>query len=123
VASPPYLWGKDAGLINIGGIIGAFLGVTYTYLTSDFLTKRMAKKESHGYSEPESRLPAALPALAISTTGIILFGFCAQYPGSFGSKKWIGLEFGVGMVSFGLMQAPSVGFTYVSQSFVSLQEI
>lgn len=123
MASPPYLWGEDAGLINIGGIIGAFLGVIYTYFTSDFLTKRMAKKESHGYSEPESRLPAALPALAISTAGIILFGFCAQYPGSFGSKKWIGLEFGMGMVSFGLMQAPSVGFTYVSRGFVSLQDI
>lgn len=122
VASPPYLWGENSGLINIGGIIGAFLGVVYTYFTSDFLTKRMAKKEVHGYSEAESRLGAAIPALAVSTAGIILFGFCAQYPGTFdirnpatNSKRWIGLEFGIGMVSFGLMQAPSIGFTYVSQ--------
>jgi hypothetical protein len=114
VASPPYLWGKDAGLINIGGIIGAFLGLVYTYFTSDFMAKRMAKKESHGYIEPESRLPAAIPTLTIATAGIILFGFCAQDAGGFGSKKWVGLEFGIGMLSFGLMQAPSIGFTYVS---------
>jgi MFS family permease len=26
VAVPPYLWGKNVGLINVGGLIGAFLG-------------------------------------------------------------------------------------------------
>jgi hypothetical protein len=26
VAAPPYFWGKSVGLINIGGLIGAFLG-------------------------------------------------------------------------------------------------
>jgi hypothetical protein len=26
VAAPPYLWGKNVGLINIGGLIGAFIG-------------------------------------------------------------------------------------------------
>lgn len=26
VAVPPYLWGKDVGLINIGGLVGALLG-------------------------------------------------------------------------------------------------
>ncbi|TID21610.1 MFS general substrate transporter [Venturia nashicola] len=127
VASPPYLWGQNAGLVNIGGIIGAFLGVIYTYFTSDFLTKPMAKKEIHGYSEAESRLGAAIPALAVSTADIILFGFCAHYPGGgfdlrnpmtyHHSKQWIGLEFGLGMVSFGLMQAPSIGFTYIIDSY------
>jgi MFS family permease len=26
VAVPPYMWGKNVGLINVGGLIGAFLG-------------------------------------------------------------------------------------------------
>jgi hypothetical protein len=26
VAAPPYLWGKSVGLINVGGLVGAFLG-------------------------------------------------------------------------------------------------
>lgn len=106
--------------------MGAFLGVIYTYFTSDFLTKRMARKEIHGFSEAESRLGAAIPALIVSTVGTILFGFCAQYPGGgfdlrnpvtyHHSRQWIGLEFGLGMVSFGLMQAPSISFTYVGRS-------
>jgi hypothetical protein len=26
VAAPPYLWGKNVGLINVGGLLGAFVG-------------------------------------------------------------------------------------------------
>jgi hypothetical protein len=26
VAAPPYLWGQDVGLINVGGILGALIG-------------------------------------------------------------------------------------------------
>lgn len=26
VAAPPYLWGKNVGLINVGGLVGALLG-------------------------------------------------------------------------------------------------
>jgi hypothetical protein len=31
VAAPPYLWGKSVGLINIGGLLGAFLGCVSSY--------------------------------------------------------------------------------------------
>ncbi|KAF2856662.1 MFS general substrate transporter [Plenodomus tracheiphilus IPT5] len=114
VAAPPYLWGRDVGLINIGGIIGAALGGIYTYLIADFTTKRLASKDIHGFSEPESRLITALPALFIATMGALTFGFVAQNPSSIG---WVGLQFGLGMVSFGLMQAPSVGFNYLIESY------
>jgi len=114
VASPPYLWGKAAGLINVGGIIGSFLGVFYTYLTGDSIMTRKAKHESHGFSEPESRLPIALPALLISTCGFLVFGFCAQ---NLTPKAWVGLEVGLGMLCFGLMAAPSIGFTYIIESY------
>lgn len=117
VAAPPYLWGKDAGLINVGGLIGTALGCLYAFLIADWTTKRLAKKDSHGYSEPESRLTTALPSLFIATMGILIFGFVAQNPSPTG---WVGLEFGIGMVAFGLMQAPSVGFNYLIESYPSI---
>ncbi|KAF1971867.1 MFS general substrate transporter [Bimuria novae-zelandiae CBS 107.79] len=114
VASPPYLWEKNAGLINCGGLVGAFLGSVYTYLVADFTTKHLAKKDIHGYSEPESRIVTSMPALFISTAGTIIFGIIAQNPSS---KGWVGLEVAFGMVAFGLMQAPSVGFNYLIESY------
>jgi MFS family permease len=111
VAEPPYLWGNNTGLINIGALVGCILGAVYTYLLSDARLKSQAKHESHGFAEPESRLPTMFPALIIATGGFLTFGFCAQNPSP---KAWVGLEFGYGMISFGLMQVPSIGFNYVS---------
>ncbi|KAF2025610.1 MFS general substrate transporter [Setomelanomma holmii] len=117
LAAPPYLWGQKVGLINVGGIIGSVLGAFYTYLSADWTTKRLAQKDRHGFSEPESRLVTALPALFLATAGSLVFGFVAQNPSS---KGWIGLQFGLGMVSFGLMQAPSVGFNYLIEAYSSV---
>ncbi|KAH8201693.1 hypothetical protein TruAng_004131 [Truncatella angustata] len=117
VAAPPYLWGANSGLINIGALIGSILGAIYTYLLSDSRLKSQAKHESHGYAEPESRLPTMFPALLIATAGFLTFGFCAQNPSI---KGWVGLEFGYGMISFGLMQVPSIGFNYLIDSYSSL---
>lgn len=117
VSAPPYLWGKDAGLINVGGLIGTLLGCVYCYALTDWTTKRLAKKDLHGYSEPESRLITALPSFVIAVAGTLTFGFVAQNPTPNG---WIGLQFGLGMIGFGLMQAPSVGFNYIIESYPRL---
>ena len=142
VAAPPYRWGKHVGLINVGGIIGTILGCVscsllspsspypffsffltdnkpkaYTYAITDFATKRLARKDLHGFAESESRLVTAIPALFISTSGAIIFGIVAQNPSELG---WVGLQFGFGSVMFGLMQVPSVGFNYLIDSYGSL---
>lgn len=114
MAAPPYLWGSGTGLINVGGLIGCVLGALYTYLSADWVTKRAAKRESHGFAEPEKRLPLMLPALFIATGGGLVFGFVAQNPSPTG---WVGLCFGYGMVSFGLMQVPSIGFNYIIEAY------
>lgn len=80
-------------------------------MTSDARLLGQAKHEGHGFAEPESRLPASFPGLFIATSGLFVFGFCAQYPGP---KVWVGLEVGYAMLSFGLMQVPSIDFNYVS---------
>ncbi|KEQ82771.1 MFS general substrate transporter [Aureobasidium pullulans EXF-150] len=114
LAQPPYLWGGSVGLINVGGLIGTVLGAIYTYFTADFIVKRQAKRERHGFSEPEARIPLMFPALLIATAGSICFGCSAQ---AATPKAWIGLEFGAGMVAFGLMQVPSIGFNYIIESY------
>jgi MFS family permease len=111
VASPPYLWKANAGLINIGPVIGGIGGYIYTFLLADGSMVKKASKTRHGVAEAEDRLPTLFFPLFVATGGLLIFGFCAQNPGP---NRWIGLQFGYGMLSFGLMQVPSVGFNYVS---------
>ncbi|KAF2132055.1 MFS transporter-like protein [Dothidotthia symphoricarpi CBS 119687] len=116
LAAPPYLWGKNIGLVNIGAIVGAILGAAYTYLVTDWSTKRAAQKDRDGFAEPETRLISALPALFLATAGALVYGFVGQNPSRLG---WVGLNVGLGMVNFGLAQVPSVGFNYVMESYSS----
>jgi len=110
-AAPPYFWGPNVRLIKIGGVGGAIIGAVYTYFSVDRAVKKQAKKEVHRYSKPEARLISAMPGLVLATLGLLTFGLCAQNKSP---HAWAGLEFGFGMVAFGLMQAPAVGFSYVS---------
>lgn len=116
VAAPPYNWGANAGLINIGGLIGSITGAFATFFISDRILKRHALRHSHGFSEPEARLPALFPGLFLATMGLLTFGMCEQYVTSGGG--WVGLEVGYGMLVFGVMQVPSIGFNYVSNSIL-----
>ncbi|CCF43117.1 major facilitator superfamily transporter [Colletotrichum higginsianum] len=114
MAAPPYLWGANAGLINVGGIIGTILGALYTYFLSDKQLKRKVKTSGSGFAEAESRLPTMFLSLGISTGGFFVFGFTGQYPSRAG---WVGLCVGFAMVSFGLMQLPSIGFNYIIDAY------
>ncbi|KAI9659538.1 MAG: hypothetical protein M1821_001797 [Bathelium mastoideum] len=118
VAGPPYFWGQNAGAIVSGGLIGTALGAIYAYFIADWSIKRQAAKNARGggrgLAEPESRLLTMLPSLFVATTGLWVFGFSAQYPGG---TRWVGLQFGLGMLSFGLMQVPSLGFNYIIEAY------
>ncbi|KAK5130175.1 hypothetical protein LTR08_002429 [Meristemomyces frigidus] len=114
LAMPPYLWGNNVGLLGLGGFVGCILGGIGTYFTADLLVKRLAKKESHGLAEPESRLPAMFPALFLSTMGILMFGMCAANPSP---HAWAGIMVAYGMVGFGITQIPSIGFSYLMDSY------
>ncbi|KAM0270051.1 hypothetical protein ACHAQH_009551 [Verticillium albo-atrum] len=114
MAMPPYLWGANAGLINVGGLVGVILGYIYTYVLSDARLKRKAKVRGHGMSEAEDRLPLLCFPLILSTCGFFVFGFCVQHPGG---SRWVGLQAGFAMLSFGLMQVPSIGFNYLIDSY------
>lgn len=113
LAFPPYQWGPHAGLLFLGALIGIIFGGLCTALLADKRLKKSAQDQDHGYAEPESRVAVMLPALAIGTCGLLVFGLCAQYPGKY---RWVGLEFAYGMVAFALAQVPSVWFSYVSRA-------
>ncbi|EKJ74968.1 hypothetical protein FPSE_04860 [Fusarium pseudograminearum CS3096] len=117
VAGPPYLWKANAGLINIGALIGGIIGYIYTYMLADGQLIKKASKKRHGVAEAEDRLPTLFFPLFVATAGFLVFGFCAQHPGG---NMWVGLQFGYGMLTFGLMQVPSVGFNYLIDSYHSL---
>ncbi|EMC99524.1 hypothetical protein BAUCODRAFT_144936 [Baudoinia panamericana UAMH 10762] len=117
LAMPPYLWGNNVGLLGLGPVVGGFLGFGATYLSADSLLTRKAKHESHGLAEPESRLPAMFPALILATCGIWTFGFCAANPSQ---HAWVGMIIGYGMVGFGITQIPSIGFSYLIDSYYAI---
>jgi hypothetical protein len=114
MAMPPYLWGANVGLINVGGVVGIFLGFFVTATFSDRIIFWQSARSTNGYLEAESRLPIAIPGLFLAVTGLWTFGFCGDNPSP---HMWIGMEFGLGMLCFGLMIVPSIGFNYVCLIF------
>lgn len=110
LSRPPYLWGPHVGLINLGGLIGVIVGGAVTFFTADWLVTMRAKRNSRGYSEPESRLPALFPGIFLAVTGLWTFGFCAAHPHP---DAWAGLAVGSGMITAATTMVPSIGFNYV----------
>jgi MFS family permease len=117
LSMPPYRWGQNAGLLFVGALVGIILGGFCTGLFADRQLKRRAREQDYGYAEPESRLILMVPALLIGTGGLVVFGFCAQYPGRY---QWIGLECAYGMVAFALAQVPSIWFGYLIDAYDNL---
>ena len=99
LAAPPYLWGNNVGLFSLGGLIGVVLGALLVFFTADYLVKWRARKEVHGFSEPEIRLPILLPGIFLAVTGLWTFGFSAANPSP---TAWAGLVVGSGMQAAGL---------------------
>ncbi|KAK0652357.1 major facilitator superfamily domain-containing protein [Cercophora newfieldiana] len=114
---PPYEWGQNSGLLFVGALVGIVCGGAYTSFLADHRLKELAKNQDYGFGEPESRVPIMLPSLAVATGGLLVFGFCAQYPGP---HQWVGLEFAYGMVAFALTQVPSIWFSYLVDSYAQL---
>ena len=114
LAAEPYKWGANSGLLFVGALVGIVCGCVYSSVLADERLKVLAKRQDHGFAEPESRVPIMLPSLAVATGGLLVFGFCAQFGGRW---TWIGLEVAYAMVAFALTQVPSVWFSYVSCPF------
>jgi MFS family permease len=120
LSQPPYLWGQDVGLINLGGLVGVVVGGAMTYFTSDWLVTWSARRNSHGLSEPETRLISLFPGIFLAVTGLWTFGFCAANPSP---NAWAGLAVGGGMITAATTMIPSIGFNYVRLVPLSFSEL
>jgi hypothetical protein len=90
--------------------VGVLLGFVTTAVFSDRVISWQSARSTNTYIEAEVRLPLAIPGLFLATTGLWTFWFCANNPSSL---MWVGMQFGLGMLSFGLVLVPSIGFNYV----------
>lgn len=72
-----YGWpAKSVGLINIGGLIGAFLAMAYSGLVAESLNLWLAKC-NRGIHTPEHRLIALIPAFVLGFVSLLIYGFTA----------------------------------------------
>lgn len=80
-----YGWSAaNVGLINIGGIIGGFLGMAYAGWTGDKFVIWMAKR-NHGIHKPEHRLLMLIFPGILGVAALLLYGFTAG-----GGSTWWG---------------------------------
>jgi hypothetical protein len=79
-----YGWSaKSVGLINIGGIVGAFLAMAYSALLAEPLNLWLAKR-NRGIHTPEHRLIALVPAFVLGFASLLMYGFTS----SGASSEW-----------------------------------
>lgn len=115
--APPYNWSPDInGLINIPGIIGnlfgAWVGGWVVDRYSDWKSKR-----NNGIFLPETRLHLLVIPALIVPAGCLVFGY-----GVARTLHWTALFFGNGMISVGLTAVPTMTLTYVSDSYLPVNE-
>ncbi|KXS96406.1 hypothetical protein AC578_3002 [Pseudocercospora eumusae] len=115
--APPYNWTPDVnGLINIpgllGNLIGAFIGGWVVDRYSDWKSKH-----NSGVFLPETRLHLLVIPTLIVPAGCLVFGY-----GVARTLHWTALFFGNGMVSLGLTAVPTMTMTYVSDSYLPVNE-
>ncbi|KAM5342184.1 hypothetical protein ACJ41O_015215 [Fusarium nematophilum] len=87
--------------------------IDLTYLTcvmSDIMTIRLARR-NNGVMEPGQRLWICVVAIFTHPAGCLLFGVGASY-----QIHWVGIVFGLGLISVTLPIGSSLAFTYILDS-------
>ena len=80
-----YGWAEqDVGLINVGGIIGGFLGMLYCTFLGDPFVLWLARRNS-GVHKPEHQLITLVPPAVIGVGMLVLYGLTAG-----GGSTWWG---------------------------------
>ncbi|KAF4777738.1 hypothetical protein HER10_EVM0006702 [Colletotrichum scovillei] len=115
LGNPPYNFGSNViGLFYLASVIGVSIGCLISSWASDALSVWMARRHG-GVMEPEHRLWLCFLAVVAHPVGCILYGVGASY-----QIHWVGIAFGLALISVTLPLGTSMAFTYVLDSFKDL---
>lgn len=103
----PYRWSAaQVGCVYAGPIIGAALACLWSGKIADQITLALARR-NNGIREPEHRLWVLAVSGIISAAGLVTWGV-----GAYHQVHWIGLVFGLGMLTFGCVTGGSIAVSY-----------
>ncbi|KAK7600660.1 hypothetical protein V3481_002191 [Fusarium oxysporum f. sp. vasinfectum] len=107
LSSNPYNWNAAlVGCVYAGPIIGAAVACLWVGKAADWIALWLARRNG-GIREPEQRLWVLLLSGIISSAGLITWGVGAYY-----HVHWIGLVFGLGMLTVGCVAGGAIAVSY-----------
>jgi len=101
----------QTGLVYISPFVGGILGTAVAGKVSDFVVKRMARRNG-GLYEPEFRLVMAAPIALSTVIGLMGFGWSAEE-----RDNWIVPTVFLGVVSFGCLLGSTTSITFCVDSY------
>ncbi|KAL4728721.1 hypothetical protein ACLX1H_003120 [Fusarium chlamydosporum] len=107
LSSKPYNWSAAlVGCVYAGPIIGAAIACLWVGKAADWIALWLARRNG-GIREPEQRLWVLLVSGIISSAGLIVWGVGAYY-----QVHWVGLVFGLGMLTVGCVAGGAIAVSY-----------
>lgn len=107
LTSAPYNWSAaQVGCVYAGPIVGAAIASLWSGNVADWIALQLARR-NRGVREAEHRLWVLAVSGVVSTAGLITWGV-----GAYHGVHWIGLVFGLGMLTFGCVTGGSIAVSY-----------
>lgn len=115
LSSPPYNWkAASIGSVYAGPIIGSAFACIWSGVLADKLTLYLARR-NNGIREAEQRLWPLAFSCIMTAAGLITWGVGAHH-----NVHWVGLVFGLGMLTFGVVTGGSIAVAYNVDCFKDL---
>ncbi|KAH6984494.1 major facilitator superfamily domain-containing protein [Ilyonectria sp. MPI-CAGE-AT-0026] len=112
LSNAPYNFSANTiGLTYLACFIGVSIGCFLSGWLSDIVTLKLARRNG-GIMEPEHRLYMCVVAIVAHPAGCLLYGVGASY-----SIHWVGIVFGLGLISVTLPIGSSLALTYILDSY------
>lgn len=108
-----YKWKpKDVGLINVGGIIGAILGMAYCTFIGDKFVLFLARRNK-GIHKPEHQLITMIPPAIVGFGMLLLYGYTAG-----GGSTWWGPYLGWTILQISFTAVLIISTTFASEATI-----
>ncbi|KAH6888538.1 major facilitator superfamily domain-containing protein, partial [Thelonectria olida] len=112
LSNEPYNFSANTvGLTYLASVIGVTIGCFLSGWMSDITAVVLARRNG-GVMEPEHRLWMCCVAVVAHPAGCLLYGVGASY-----SIHWVGIVFGLLLISITLPIGSSLAFTYILDSY------